>query len=345
MVLPSFHPSASQRAVGRNLALDLVAAVGVGVTAALISSLLPTIARRGGLEPIGLAALAAAPFAANFLGAFAGRVGPRSPRQLALVRGAGAAALLLLGLVGTAPFLVAVSFAYWLSLSLSGPFHLRLWGSMYPAHVRGRVVGLVGSGRAGAAAIAALAGGVLADQLGGLTAVALAGLVGLVCAHAYAGLRAPAGEPPTPFSARDSFRALSEQPVLARMALAQGFYGGGLIAAVPLYAMVNVDRLDLSLADVGIIGILTAGATTLVLPRLGSGGRPPRAAGRDEDREPPRPRCAGRLCPGTARRRSCGWRPSRRGPRAPRSRSGSPLRSAITPRSPIGARRWPAGTR
>jgi MFS family permease len=258
-----FSTTQRQRAVGRNLALDAVASIGVGVTVALVTTLLPTIARRGGLEPIGLAALAAAPFAANFLGAFAGRVGPRSPRQLALVRGAGAAALLLLGLVGTAPFLVAVSFAYWLSLSLSGPFHLRLWGSMYPAHLRGRVVGLVGSGRAGAAAIAALAGGVLADQLGGLTAVALAGLVGLVCAHAYAGLRAPADEPPTPFSARDSFRALRERPVLARMALAQGFYGAGLIAAVPLYAMVNVDRLDLSLADVGIIGILTAGATTL----------------------------------------------------------------------------------
>jgi MFS family permease len=263
VVRPSFHPSVSQRAVGRNLVLDMVAAVGVGVTAALITSLLPTIARRGGLEPIGLAALAAAPFVANLLSAFAGRVGPRSPAQLALVRGAGAAALLVLGLVGSAPFLIAVSFAYWLSLSLTGPFHLRLWGSMYPARARGRIVGLLGSGRAAAAAIAALAGGILADQVGGLATVALAGLVGLLCAVAYAGLRAPAAERPASFSARDSIRALREQPVLSRIALAQGFYGGGLIAAAPLYAIVNVDRLDLSLADVGIIGILTAAATTL----------------------------------------------------------------------------------
>jgi MFS family permease len=263
VIRPSFNPSASQRAVGRNLALDLVAAVGVGVTAALITTLLPTIARRGGLEPIGLAALAAAPFVANLLSAFAGRVGPRSPAQLALARGAGAAALLVLGLVGSAPFLISVSFAYWLSLSLTGPFHLRLWGSMYPARARGRIVGFLGSGRAAAAAIAALAGGILADQVGGLTAVALAGLVGLICALAYAGLRAPTAERPASFSARDSIRALRERPVLSRIALAQGFYGGGLIAAAPLYAIVNVDRLDLSLADVGIIGILTAGATTL----------------------------------------------------------------------------------
>jgi MFS transporter, DHA1 family, staphyloferrin B biosynthesis exporter len=260
---PTFHPSAAQRAIGRNLALDLVAAIGVGVTAALISTLLPTIARRGGLEPIGLAALAAAPFLANLLSAFAGRVGPRSAGQLALVRGAGAASLLVLALLASAPVLIAVSFAYWLSLSLGGPFHLRLWGSMYPARVRGRIVGFLGSGRAAAAAIAALAGGVVADQLGGLTAVALAGMVGLACAIAYAGLRAPTAERPASFSARESIRALRERPVLARIAVAQGFYGGGLIAAAPLYAIVNVDRLDLSLADVGIIGILTAGATTL----------------------------------------------------------------------------------
>jgi hypothetical protein len=91
----------------------------------------------------------------------------------------------------------------------------------------------------------------------------LAGLLGLLCAFAYAGLRSTDTEHPPIFSARDSFGALRARPVLTRIALAQGFYGGGLIAAVPLYAIVNVDRLNLSLSDVGIIGILTAGSTTL----------------------------------------------------------------------------------
>ena len=102
----------------------------------------------------------------------------------------------------------------------------------------------------------------LADRLGGETAVALAGLVGLVCSVAYVGLRSPDTERPPSFSPRDSFRALRTSPILSRVALAQGFYGGGLIAAAPLYAIVNVDRLNLSLSDVGIIGILTAAATT-----------------------------------------------------------------------------------
>jgi MFS family permease len=51
--------------------------------------------------------------------------------------------------------------------------------------------------------------------------------------------------------------------VLRRIVLAQGFYGGGLIAAAPLYALVFIDRLGMSLTQVGIVGILGAGATTL----------------------------------------------------------------------------------
>ena len=269
MLRPTIFNSASRRAFGRNLALDVVAAVGVGVTLALINAILPTVARRGGLEPIGLSALAAAPFVANLLGAFAGRLGPRTSAQLGLTRGIGAASLLVLFFVTTPPVMVAVAVVFWLSLSFGGPFHLRLWGAMYPARLRGRVVGVLGMSRAAAGALAAFGGGVLADRIGGERAVAVAGLIGVACAVAYVGLRAATTERPVPFSARDSVRALRERPLLGRIALAQGFYGGGLIAAAPLYALVHVDRLNLSLSDVGVIGILAAIATTVAFPIWG----------------------------------------------------------------------------
>ncbi len=267
---PSFQPSPSMRALGRNFALDLVAATGVGVTMALITALLPTIARRGGLEPIGLSFLAAAPFVANLLSAFAGRFGPRSSAQMALLRGAGAASLLLLFVLPTAPVMIAVAFVFWISMSFGGPFHLRLWGAMYPARLVGRVVGFIGMGRAAAGALAAFGGGLIADRLGGPSAVAVAGVAGVVCALAYAGLRSRSAERPPSFSARGSIRALRERPLLGKVALAQGFYGGGLIAAVPLYALVHVDRLDLKLTDVGVIGILAAVSTTISFPIWGA---------------------------------------------------------------------------
>ena len=277
MIRPSLPGSSTPSRVARNLAFDFLAAVGVGVTAALITTLLPTVARRIGVEPLGLAALAAAPFVANLLGVFAGRLGPRSTLQLAIVRGLGAASLLVLFVVPSAPVMILASVAFWLSLSFGGPFHLRLWGSMYPARMRGRVVGVLGMGRAAAGALAAFGGGVVADRIGGPSAVALAGVVGLACAIGYVGLRADSAQRPRPFSARDSLRALRERPMLGRVALAQGFYGGGLIAAAPLYALVNVDRLNLSLGDVGIIGILTALATTIAF--LGWGALADRRGG------------------------------------------------------------------
>jgi MFS transporter, DHA1 family, staphyloferrin B biosynthesis exporter len=266
---PSLPSTETRRTIGRNLALDLVVAVGMGVTMALVNAILPTVARRGGLEPIGLSALAAAPFVANLLGAFAGRFGPRSTAGLTLARGIGAAALLVLFVAPAAPVVVAVAIVFWLSLSFGGPFHLRLWGAMYPARLRGRVVGVIGMVRAAAGALAAFGGGVLADLIGGEQAVAVAGLIGVGCALGYVGFRARAAERPAAFSARESIRALRERPILAKVALAQGFYGGGLIAASPLFALVHVDRLNLSLADVGVIGILAAAATTVAFPIWG----------------------------------------------------------------------------
>jgi len=158
---------------------------------------------------------------------------------------------------------ILIAMVFWLSLSFSAPFQLRLWGASYPARMRGRLIGFLGMGRAAAAGFAALVGGILADRIGGPSAVAVAGSVGLVCAVAFAFFRTPATAAPVPYSARDSLRVMRARPRLGRVALAQGFYGGGLIAAGPLFALVNVDRLDMSMADVGVIGVMTAIATTV----------------------------------------------------------------------------------
>jgi MFS family permease len=166
--------------------------------------------------------------------------------------------------------MIVVALLFWGSISFGGPFHLRLWGAMYPSRLRGRVVGLIGMGRAAAGALAAFTGGLIADLVGGPTAVATAGVLGVACALAYAGLRARSADGAPRFSARESIRALRERPVLARMALAQGFYGGGFIAAAPLYALVFVDRLDLTLAEVGVIGILTSTSTMVAFLVWGS---------------------------------------------------------------------------
>jgi MFS family permease len=261
--LPTRDSIRGLRPISRSLALDLVAAIGYGVSGALVSTLLPTIARRGGLEPLGLAVLSAAPFLTNLLSVFAGRLGPQSTRQFALLRGIGAGSLVGLAFVPGAPIIIAVAFVFWISISFGSPFQLRFWGVTYPGRMRGRVIGFLGTGRAAAAGIAAIVGGILADRLGGPTAVALGGVVGLACSLAYIGFRTSASASPIAYSARESIRAMRARPMLQRVALAQGFFGGGFIAAGPLFALVYVDRLDLSLSDVGLIGVIGAAATTV----------------------------------------------------------------------------------
>lgn len=246
-----------------NLPLDIVAAMGVGITTALVGSLLPSVARREGLDPIGLAILAASPFLANLLGAFAGRVGPRSTRQLALMRAAGALLLATLVLLPVPTLFAAVAFGFWLTIAFGIPIQHRIWGAIYPAGERGRYLGLVTTGRTAAAGTAALVGGLVADRIGGLGAIAIAGGIGALCALSSAWLRAPIAASGGGFGVRETIDAYRRVPALRRVGWAQVFYGGGLIAAGPLYALVQVDRLSLSLGEIGTIGVTAAIAATL----------------------------------------------------------------------------------
>ena len=151
--------------------------------------------------------------------------------------------------------------------------------------------------------MAALAGGILADRLGGPTAMAIAGVVGVACALIYLRRQAAdAASAPMVYSARESIRALRARPMLNRAALAQGFYGGGFIAAGPLFALVYVDRLNLSLADVGVIGVLSAVATTLSFLVWGVISDRFGGLAADAVREPHRSRWAHLLCDRPGRR-------------------------------------------
>ena len=168
---------------------------------------------------------------------------------------------------------------------------------------------------------------------------------GSSAAIGYVGLRSPDAD-----DRRRSRRATrsapcATRPILGRIALAQGFYGGGLIAAVPLYAIVNVDRLDLTLSDVGIIGILTAAATTVSFLVWGAVVGPVRGDGRDAARQRDRPRGARRLRARARRRRAVG-RGDRRGGGQRLDRRRDRLGRQRPHLALVrGRRRWPAGTR
>lgn len=259
-----------QSALRRNVVLDLISLVGVGITVSIVASLLPGITRHAGLDPVGIAFLAAAPFVANLLGLFAGQLGPRTQRGLSWFRAGGALLLVVMFLLPIPMVMAALATGYWMALAFSSPVQQRLWGAMYPAAQRGRLIGTVQTGRSAAAGAAVLIGGILADRIGGMTVVAFAGIVGALCAMASSRIQAPIAEDARRFSPRESWAAFRSRPGLVQVGAAQTFYGGGLIAAGPLYALVQVDRLGLSIADIGVLGILGSVAATVACVVWGS---------------------------------------------------------------------------
>jgi MFS family permease len=245
----------------RNVGLDLGVALSLGLTTSVAGGLIPTIARQGGLAPVGLALMAAAPFLGNLLSAFAGRFGPQRVRGYGLLRVFGALLLVAVGLAPNALLIVVGVCAFQLCVAFGTPFQTRLWGSMYPGEVRGKVIGILGTARAATAALGAMAIGALADHLGVPIAVTLAGFLGATFAIGSFGLRVGRPMPARTWSPWEAVATLTASPRLRRLVLAQGLYGAGTIAAFPLYALVNVDRLHLSLADVGTIAVAGAAAT------------------------------------------------------------------------------------
>jgi MFS family permease len=250
-------------ALRRNVGLDLGVALSLGLTTSVAGGLIPTIARQGGLAPVGLALMAAAPFLGNLLSAFAGRFGPQRVRGYGLLRAGGALLLVAVALAPNALLIVAGVCAFQLCVAFGTPFQTRLWGSMYPGEVRGRVIGIMGTARAATAAVGAMTIGALADGMGVPIAVTFAGFLGAGFALGAFGLRASRPMPARTFSAHEAVATLTASPRLRRLVLAQGLYGAGTIAAFPLYALVNVDRLHLTLADVGTIAVAGAVATML----------------------------------------------------------------------------------
>lgn len=230
----------------------------------MVQLLLPGIARQSGMPPIGLSAMAAAQFVSNFLGVFGGRVPFRTVAQIAVMRALGPAALI------SVPFLEPVwwipsIFMVWMTVALLSPVQLRIWGVIYPPSLRGRLSGLVKTGFAVAGAGIAIAGGLLADRFGGPVVVGAAGAVAALGGLAYAAIKVPSHIDTgwRSYSARDAMQTLIRHPLMSALIIAQTLYGAGAIAATPLYPLIQIDRLQLSLTEIGFLGIVQFGMLSL----------------------------------------------------------------------------------
>ena len=246
--------AARDELVRRNFGFDAMGALGTGLFNALVVNFLAVIARREGADPVLLAALAAAPFAANTLAIFTGFWVPPDRHRVGYVSllMLGGRALFFGGLVTTGPTaLLLMGFGMWLTMAIVSPLQVDVWRGAYPKRLRARVLGYLRVLQSSAGAAAAPLGGLLIERFGQGPMLGLGAALGMLGAAGYSRVR---GEPVAAgrrFTPAASLRLLAEQPAYRRLVLAWVVWGFGSFMATPLYALVLVDRFQASYADVG----------------------------------------------------------------------------------------------
>jgi MFS family permease len=276
----------AERSLRRNFGFDAVGAVGTGLVNALIVNFIAVIARREGADAMLLAALAAAPFAANTLGIFCGFWVPSEGGRVRYV-----SALLILGrslflfaVFTTGPVsLLLMSLGMWLTLALASPLQVDIWRGTYPQRVLGRVLGYLRVLQTSAGAIGAPLGGFLIDLVGSGPMLGVGAALGILGAAGYSQVQVqttqtPAGVASQRFGPMTSLRLLAGHANYRNLSLAWVVWGFGAVMASPLYALVLVDQFQASYADVGLLqlassvcGLLAYFVLGHLLDRRGSG--------------------------------------------------------------------------
>jgi len=265
-------PLDAERAVRRNFGFDAVGALGTGVFNALVVNFLAVIARREGADPLLLAALAAAPFAANILGIFSGFWVPSDRhrvRYVGIVLACGRA-LFFAALVSTGPIsLLAMGLGMWTTLAMISPLQVDIWRGSYPRRLRARVLGYLRVLQTLAGAIAAPLGGLLIERFGPGPLLGLGASLGIVGAAGFSRVRSERVATSRPFTPAASLRLLGEHPTYRRLIMGWVVWGFGSFMATPLYALVLVDRFQASYADIGLLQLVGAVSGLLAYLILG----------------------------------------------------------------------------
>jgi len=263
---------ANDSALRRNFSFEAAGALGTGLFNALVVNFLPVIARREGADPLLLAVLSAAPFAANSLGIFTGFWMPSEIRRLRYVSVliAGGRVLFLGALITTVPLaLVAMAFGMYLTLAVASPMQVDIWRGTYPQRLLGRVLGYLRVLQTGASAVAAPLGGLLIQRFGDGPMLGLGASLGVVGAIVYSRVRSAPVNASLRFTPAASLHVLVEQPMYLRLVAAWVVWGFGSMMATPLYALVLVDRFQASYAEIGLLQLAGAVSGLLAYFALG----------------------------------------------------------------------------
>jgi MFS family permease len=178
------------------------------------------------------------------------------PGFLASVWAIGRSFFVLMGLAASAPIMLLLSVFYFFFDSFPSPAYTRVIQLIYPANIRGRVLGYVRIGLAGGMLLVTPICGWVLDNLGYVWLFPICGLCGVAAARLFSRIQIDESSTPTQEKRSPSqlWQVLKHDRRYQYYLLAVAFFGfGGLIPA-GFYPAVFVNRLNLSYTEVSLLG-------------------------------------------------------------------------------------------
>ncbi|HEX9371903.1 MAG TPA: MFS transporter [Roseiflexaceae bacterium] len=243
----------------RNLRIETAASVAYGVFYAAAVSFMPVVLRRLGAS----ATLLAIYTAQTYLGSVLSTLGVlmmrrRRPKVFAATCWLiGRSLLLPTFLIARAGWLLMLTAAFWLLEAFPAPAYARVVQAIYPARYRGRALAVVRTGMVLALLVTTPLAGLGLDHLGYRVLFPIAGLVGILATLTFTRLRIDERAQPQQQarSLGGVWRILGQNRRFARYLFGFAVYGLGFLMGFPLFAVVQVDRLQLTYTTIGALSL------------------------------------------------------------------------------------------
>lgn len=248
-----------ERSIWRNVKLEVIASLLVAAFIGVAGPFIPPLAVRLGASKLEMGILSAAPFIANLTaGLWASLSQNGSPIRWIVVPHAIWRTLLgLAGLIKAPWLLVATSLGAHLAVTAAGPAYGRLMQQLYPASVRGRLMGYVRVTLSAGMLVTVIFAGRLIDRFGPEVVFLGAGILGLAGVAVFASIRVPPGqeEKRPRVGIRAQLALAAGDPVFRRYLVAALTFHGGVLMAIPVYPQFQVQVMNLSNTEISYLAM------------------------------------------------------------------------------------------
>lgn len=239
-----------------NVGIEMAASILYGIFQAIALSFLPVVLRRLGADPSLLALYTAQTYLGSILSTF-GIIMMRyyPPKLFALVCWLGGRMILVCTFfVVDAGWLLLLTAVFWMLEGLPPPAYAKIIQAIYPRQYRGRALGVIRMGLIGASLIMTPIAGILLDHWGHQILFPIASIFGVASAIVFSFIRVETvqeEQTPQPRPFPQVLSILKENRPFLFFTIGFTFYGTGFLLSIPLFPVVQVDRLGLSYSMVG----------------------------------------------------------------------------------------------